>query len=63
MVWSRNWKSALDNGSVVSKYLVTEVALGSKAGLFSQPPFHTYIGSPMGVVIKKCPVCQVLYYP
>ena len=40
-VWSGNWKLALDNGSVVSKYLSTEVALGRKAGPFNQPPFHT----------------------
>ena len=44
----------VDNGSVVSKYLATEVVLGRKAGPFNQPPFLTYIGSLMGVVIKKC---------
>ena len=53
-VWSGNWKSALDNGSVVRDYLAAEVALGRKAGPFNQPPFATYIGSPMGVVVKKC---------
>ena len=53
MVWSGNWKLALDNRSVISKYLVTEVALGRKAGLFNQPPFHTYFGSQLGIVIKK----------
>ena len=53
-VWSGNWRSALDNGSVVSEYLTTEVALGRKAGLFNQPPFHTHVGSQMGIVIKKC---------
>ena len=54
MVWSGNWRLALDNGSVVSKYLTTEVALGRKAGPFNQLPFHTYFGLPMGIVIKKC---------
>ena len=49
-VWSGNWKSAVDNGSVVSNYLTTEVALGRKAGLFNQPPFSTYV---VGIVIKK----------
>ena len=53
-VWPGNWKSALNNGSVVSKYLVTKIALGRKAGPFNQPPFHTYVGSLMGVVIMKC---------
>ena len=53
-VWSGNYKLALDNGSLVSKYLMTEVALGRKAGPFSQLPFHTYVGLPMGIVIKKC---------
>ena len=53
-VWSGNWKLAMDSGSVVSEYLTAEVALGRKAGPFNQPPFLTYIGSPMGVVIKKC---------
>ena len=52
-VWSGNWKSALDNGSVVRDYLATEVALGRKAGPFNQPLFATYVGSPMGIVIKK----------
>ena len=52
-VLSGNWKSAVDNGSVVSEYLTAEVALGRKAGLFNQLPFLTYIGSPMGTVIKK----------
>ena len=52
-VWSGNWKSVVDNGSVVSDYLTTEVALGRKAGPFNQPPFSTYVGSPMGIVIKK----------
>ena len=53
-VWSGNWKSALDNGSVVRDYLATEVALGRKAGPFDQLPFTTYVGLPMGIVIKKC---------
>ena len=52
-VWSGNWKSALDNGSVVNEYLAAKVALGRKAGLFDQPPFHTYIGSPVDIVFKK----------
>ena len=39
---------------MVSKYLTAKVALGRKAGPFNQPPFPTYIGSPMGIVIKKC---------
>ena len=52
-VWSGNWKSALDNGSVVRDYLTAEVALGRKAGPFNQPPFTTYVGSPMGIVVKK----------
>ena len=52
-VWSGNWKSVVDNGSVVRDYLATEVALGRKAGPFNQPLFSTYIGSPMGIVIKK----------
>ena len=53
-VWSGNWKSALDNGSVVRDYLASEVALGRKAGPFNQLPFTTYVGSPMGIVVKKC---------
>ena len=53
-IWSGNWKSVVDNGSMVSDYLTTEVALGRKAGPFNQLPFSTYIGSPMGIVIKKC---------
>ena len=53
-VWSGNWKSVVDNGSVVSDYLAAEVALRRKAGLFNQLPFSTYIRSLMGVVIKKC---------
>ena len=53
-VWSGNWKSALDNGSVVRDYLATEVALGRKAGLFNQLPFTPYVELPMGIVIKKC---------
>ena len=44
----------MDNGSVVSDYLAAEVALGRKAGPFNQSPFSTYIGLPMGIVIKKC---------
>ena len=53
-VWSGNWKSAVDNGSVVRDYLATEVTLGRKAGLFNQSLFATYVRSPMGIVIKKC---------
>ena len=53
-IWSGNWKSALDNGSVVSEYLMTEVTLGRRAEPFNQLPFHTYIRLPMGIVIKKC---------
>ena len=53
-VWSGNWKSAVDNGSVFSDYLTTEVGLRRKAGLFNQLLFSTYIGLPMGIVIKKC---------
>ena len=53
-VWSGNWKSVVDNGSVVSNYLTAEVALGRKAGPFNQLPFSTYVGLPMGIVIKKC---------
>ena len=53
-VWSGNWKSAVDNGSMVSKYLTTKVALGRKAGLFNQLPFPTYVRLPMGIVIKRC---------
>ena len=52
-VWSGNWKSVVDNGSVVSKYLAAEVALGRKAGLFNQLSFPTYVGLLMGIVIKK----------
>ena len=52
-VWSGHWNLAVDNGSVVSEYLTTKVALGRKAGLFNQPPFCTYIRSLMGIVIKK----------
>ena len=44
----------MDNGSVVSDYLATKVALGRKAGLFNQLLFSTYVGSLMGIVIKKC---------
>ena len=36
-----------------SDYLTTKVALGRKAGLFNQPPFSTYIGLLMAIVIKK----------
>ena len=54
IVWSGNWKSALDNGSVVRDYLAIEVALGRKAGPFNQPPFTPYVGLPMGIVVKKC---------
>ena len=43
----------MDNGSVVSEYLTIMVALGRKAGPFNQQPFPTYIGLPMGIVIKK----------
>ena len=39
---------------MVRDYLATEVALGRKAGLFNQLPFTTYVGSPMGIVVKKC---------
>ena len=53
-VWLGNWKSALDNGSVVRDYLTAEVALGRKAGPFNQPPFATYVRLLMGIVIKKC---------
>ena len=53
-VWSGNWKSALDNGSVVRDYLTIEVALGRKAGPFNQLLFTPYVGLPMGVVVKKC---------
>ena len=53
-VWSENWKSVVDNGSVVSNYLAAEVALGKKAGPFNQLPFSTYVRLPMGIVIKKC---------
>ena len=52
-VWSGIWKSVEDNGSEVSDYLVAEVALGRKAGPFNQPPFSTYVRSPMGIVMKK----------
>ena len=48
--WSENWKSVMDNGSVVSEYLTAKVALRRKAGPFNQPPFSP---SPMGIVIKK----------
>ena len=44
----------MDNRSVVSDYLTTEVALGRKAGPFNQLPFSTYVRLLMGIVIKKC---------
>ena len=44
----------VDNRSMVSNYLATEVALGRKAGPFNQLLFSTYVRSPMGIVIKKC---------
>ena len=52
-VWSGNGELILDNGSVVSEYLTTEVAPGRKAGPFNQLPFHTYVGLPMDIVVKK----------
>ena len=39
-VWSGNWNSVLDNGSVVRDYLAAEVALRRKAGPFNQLPFE-----------------------
>ena len=53
-VWSGNWKSALDNGSVVRDYLTAEVAFGRKAGPFNQLPFTPYVRLSMGIVVKKC---------
>ena len=49
-----NWKSALDHPEVIIEYIANEVAVGCKAGLFTQPPFSDFVGSPMGVVTKKC---------
>ena len=43
----------MDNGSMVREYLTAKVALGRKAGPFNQLPFLTYVGLPMGIVIKK----------
>ena len=39
---------------MVSEYLTAKVAVGRKAGPFNQPPFLTYVGLPMSIVIKKC---------
>ena len=36
-IWSENWKSVVDNGSVVSNYLAAKVSLRRKAGPI-QPP-------------------------
>ena len=36
------------------EYLANEVAAGCKAGPFIQPPFTDFVGSPMGIVAKKC---------
>ena len=43
----------VDNGSVVSNYFMTKVALGRKAGPFNQLPFSTYVRSLM-CIVKKC---------
>ena len=51
---SDNWKSALEHPKVIMEYLANEVAAGHKAGLFTQPLSLDFIGSPMGIVAKKC---------
>ena len=51
---SDNWKSALNHPEAITEYLATEVAAGHKAGPFTQAPFLDFVGSPMGVVTKKC---------
>ena len=51
---SDNWKSALDHPEVITEYLANEVAAGHKTVLFTQLPFSDFVGSPMGVVTKKC---------
>ena len=51
---SNNWKSTLEHPEVIAEYLANEVAAGHKAGLFTQPPFLDFVGSPMGIVTKKC---------
>ena len=49
-----NWKSVLDHPEVITEFLANEVAAGCKAGPFTQPPFLHFVGSPVGIVAKKC---------
>ena len=39
-----NWKSALDYGEVIKEYLANEVAVGHKAGPFTQSHFSDFVG-------------------
>ena len=51
---SDNWKSALDHPEVIMEYLANKVSAECKVGPFTHPPFSDFVGSPMGIVTKKC---------
>ena len=51
---SDNWKSTLEHPGVIAEYLANEAGEGHKAGPFTHPPFINFVGSPMGIVTKKC---------
>ena len=52
---SHNLQSAFENMSVVNNKLEKEILAGRIAGPFNEPPFSSFIISPLGVVPKKTP--------
>ena len=48
-----NWKLALDHPEAIEEYLANEVAVGCKAGPFTQPSFPDFVRSPTAIVTKK----------
>ena len=52
-VVSKNWPSAHKHRDVIEDSISKDLALGRKAGPFTDPPFENFVGSPMGVYEKK----------
>ena len=49
----KNWPSTRELSDQVNETLIFDVNHGTKAGPFPVPPFHHFIGSPMGAFIRK----------
>ena len=48
-----NWPSAIEHAEAVRASIHKDILRGTKAGPYLNPPFHSFVGSPMGCFRKK----------